>query len=59
VRPKAEFELKMSMDELLEAAAMPTQPSGMLVPGNQPGVTSIARRIPRGVVGVISPWISR
>ncbi len=56
VRPKAEFELKMSMDELLEAASMPTQPSGMLVPGNQPGVTSIARRIPRGVVGVISPW---
>jgi benzaldehyde dehydrogenase (NAD) len=56
VRPKAEFELKMSMDELLEAAAMPTQPTGMLVPGNQPGVTSIARRVPRGVVGVISPW---
>ena len=56
VRPKAEFELKMSLDELLEAAAMPTQPTGMVVPGNQPGLTSIARRIPRGVVGVISPW---
>ncbi len=56
VRGKAEFELKMSMDEFLEAAAMPTQPRGMVVPGNQPGVTSIARRIPRGVVGVISPW---
>ena len=46
----------MSMDELLEAAAMPTQPIGMVVPGNQPGVTSIARRFPRGVVGIISPW---
>ncbi len=56
VRPKAEFELKMSMDELLEAAAMPTQPIGTVVPGNQPGVTSIARRVPRGVVGIISPW---
>ena len=56
VRPKADFELKMSMDELLEAAAMPTQPTGVLVPGNQPGVTSIARRLPRGVVGIISPW---
>jgi benzaldehyde dehydrogenase (NAD) len=56
IRGKAEFELKMSMDELLEAAAMPTQPSGVIVPSNQPAVTSIARRIPRGVVGVISPW---
>ena len=46
VRPKAEFELKMSLDELLEAAAMPTQPTGMVVPGNQPGLTSIARRNP-------------
>jgi benzaldehyde dehydrogenase (NAD) len=56
IQGKAQFEIKMSLDELLEAAAMPTQPTGMIVPGNQPGVTSIARRIPRGVVGVISPW---
>jgi benzaldehyde dehydrogenase (NAD) len=56
VRGKAEFELKMAMDELLEAASMPTQPSGVIVPSNQPSVTSIARRVPRGVVGVISPW---
>jgi benzaldehyde dehydrogenase (NAD) len=56
VRPKAEFELKMSTDELLEAAAMPTQPTGLVVPGAQPGITSIARRIPRGVIGVITPW---
>jgi benzaldehyde dehydrogenase (NAD) len=56
VRPKAEFELKMSTDELLEAAAIPTQPFGHLVPSAQPGITSVARRVPRGVVGVISPW---
>ena len=59
VRPKAEFELKMSSDELLEAAAMPTQPTGMIVPGNQPGVTSTARRISPGVLASSRPGTSR
>ena len=56
VEAKAQFELKMSIDEMLEAAAMPTQPIGQLVPASHPGITSIARRVPRGIVGVIAPW---
>jgi benzaldehyde dehydrogenase (NAD) len=37
------------------AAAMPMQPQGQLLP-SVPGRTSIARRVPHGVVGVISPF---
>ncbi|MGH7908215.1 MAG: aldehyde dehydrogenase family protein, partial [Thermodesulfobacteriota bacterium] len=37
------------------AAAMPLQSQGHVLP-SVPGRTSIARRVPRGVVGVISPF---
>lgn len=37
------------------AAAMPMQPQGIVLP-SVPGRTSIARRVPHGVVGVISPF---
>lgn len=57
VRAKAEAELGMAYGEALEAAAMPTQPYGSLLPSANPTtVTSIARRVPRGIIGVISPW---
>ncbi|WP_181777170.1 benzaldehyde dehydrogenase [Amycolatopsis pittospori] len=55
VRPKAEFEIKSTVDELWAAAALPTEPHGHLLPA-EPGVHSIGRRVPLGVVGVISPW---
>ncbi|MFC7448360.1 benzaldehyde dehydrogenase [Rhodococcus daqingensis] len=53
---KAAFEVQLVLSELWEAAALPTQPSGLLLPSSQDGRTSIARRVPLGVVGVISPW---
>jgi succinate-semialdehyde dehydrogenase/glutarate-semialdehyde dehydrogenase len=53
---KAAFEVQLVLAELWEAAALPTQPWGHLLPTSEPGRESIARRVPLGVVGVISPW---
>ena len=53
---KAAFEVELVLGELWEAAALPTQPWGQLLPTSEPGRQSIARRVPLGVVGVISPW---
>ncbi|GCE14926.1 benzaldehyde dehydrogenase [Tengunoibacter tsumagoiensis] len=61
---KAHFEVRGCLDELQEAAAIPTSPTGYVMPGSHPGQMasaqlgqlSLARRIPRGVVGVISPF---
>lgn len=56
IRPKAEFEVQLAIGELHEAAALPSRPYGELLPSAQPGKTIMARRIPLGVVGAISPW---
>jgi benzaldehyde dehydrogenase (NAD) len=53
---KAAFEVDLVLGEFWEAAALPTQPWGHLLPSSEPGRDSIARRVPVGVVGVISPW---
>jgi benzaldehyde dehydrogenase (NAD) len=53
---KAAFEVQLVLGELWEAAALPTQPWGQLLPSSEPGRESVARRLPLGVVGVISPW---
>nr|UHY14141.1 benzaldehyde dehydrogenase [Verrucosispora sp.] len=55
VRGKAEYETGSVLDELWVAAALPTQPHGSLLPADA-GQQSIARRVPVGVVAVISPW---
>lgn len=55
IPPKAMFEIDSVLHLCHEAAAMLTQPSGLVLP-SQPGVSSIARRVPHGVVGVISPF---
>uniref|UniRef100_A0AAU3I9F3 Benzaldehyde dehydrogenase n=1 Tax=Streptomyces sp. NBC_01393 TaxID=2903851 RepID=A0AAU3I9F3_9ACTN len=55
VRGKAEYEVGAVADELWAAAALPGRPHGHLLP-SQPGRHSVGRRIPLGVVGVISPW---
>ncbi|NHD19557.1 MULTISPECIES: benzaldehyde dehydrogenase [Actinopolyspora] len=53
---KAAFEVQLAQAELWEAAALPTQPWGHLLPASQDGRHSAARRLPLGVVGIISPW---
>jgi len=55
VPAKAAVELKVTIGELYEAAAMVVQPRGFILP-SEPQVTSLARRVPHGVVGVISPF---
>jgi benzaldehyde dehydrogenase (NAD) len=55
IPPKADFELHMVTGILLEAAAIATQPPGMMLPSG-PKRMSFARRVPHGVVGVISPF---
>jgi len=55
IAPKAMFEIDSVLHLLHEAAAMLTQPRGLVLP-SQDGCTSIARRVPHGVVGVISPF---
>ncbi|QAA98398.1 MULTISPECIES: benzaldehyde dehydrogenase [Agrobacterium tumefaciens complex] len=53
--PKAEFEVALTIKCLIEAAAMPSQATGQVLP-SQNGRLSFAKRRPLGVVGVISPF---
>jgi len=55
VTGKAHLEVAISVKALYEAAALPSQPTGQML-ASQPGVISLAKRVPLGVVGVISPF---
>jgi benzaldehyde dehydrogenase (NAD) len=55
IPPKADFELHFVTSILIEAAAIATQPPGVMLPSSAKRM-SFARRIPHGVVGVISPF---
>ena len=55
VLEKAGFEVSLVVKALREAAAMPSQPQGLVLP-THPGKLSFCRRMPLGVVGVISPF---
>jgi benzaldehyde dehydrogenase (NAD) len=52
---KAGFEIHMVGNILRRAAAMVTEPQGLMLPTDG-GRISLARRVPRGVVGIISPF---
>jgi benzaldehyde dehydrogenase (NAD) len=58
IRMKAQWEVHVVAREILEAAALCSQPQGVLTATTEPGRQSVARRIPSGVVGVITPWNS-
>ena len=53
---KAAQEVTASIGQLMMAAALIAQPTGYVLPSLTPGRTSTARRVPVGVVGVITPW---
>jgi benzaldehyde dehydrogenase (NAD) len=55
IAPKGQFEVGITIRCLYEAAAMPSQPQGLMLPSLD-GRISFARRTPLGVVGVISPF---
>ncbi len=51
----AGFALHVAAEECYEAASLPSRPSGAILPSEQPRL-SMARRVPAGVVSVISPF---
>ena len=55
IRPIAEFAVGVAVQECYEASALPSRPYGELIPSDQPRL-SIGRRVPAGVVAVISPF---
>ena len=55
IPPKADFELHFVTNILIEAAAIATQPPGQMLPSSAKRM-SFARRVPHGVVGIISPF---
>jgi benzaldehyde dehydrogenase (NAD) len=55
VGPAAQFETHVSVQEIYEAATLPSRPYGELLPSEQPRL-SFAERVPVGVVGVIAPF---
>src|SRR5690606_932784 len=55
IRPKADFEVGLTVKALQEASSLPSRSVGEVLPSS-PGRLSIARRRPLGVVGVISPF---
>ncbi len=55
ILPKGQHELREAVAILHNAAALALQPRGEVL-SNPPGRLSYARRVPRGVVGVISPF---
>lgn len=58
VHTKMHHEQNFTLQEILNASTMPSQPYGSLVPSAQPGRLSMIRRVPVGVVGAITPWNS-
>ncbi|PMS16832.1 benzaldehyde dehydrogenase [Trinickia dabaoshanensis] len=52
---KAQLEVAEAATQLHIAAGLPLQPQGLVLPSTA-GRTSYARRVPHGVVGVISPF---
>src|SRR5262245_57067262 len=51
----ADFSLHVAEQECFEASALPSRAYGELLPSEEPRL-SMARRVPAGVVGVISPF---
>jgi benzaldehyde dehydrogenase (NAD) len=57
-RNKVHHEQDFTVQELLNASSMPSQPYGSLLPSAQTDRLSMVRRVPVGVVGAITPWNS-
>jgi benzaldehyde dehydrogenase (NAD) len=55
---KMHHEQDFAYYEVLNAATMPSQAYGSLMPSAQRGRLSMVRRVPIGVVGAITPWNS-
>jgi benzaldehyde dehydrogenase (NAD) len=58
IRSKGLWEVHMTSREMLEAAMLGSQPRGVINASAEPGRHSVARRIPVGTIGIITPWNS-
>ena len=56
ILPKASVEIANSVNQIHQAAGLVTEPLAFVLPSPMPDRTSVAHRIPVGVVGVITPW---
>jgi benzaldehyde dehydrogenase (NAD) len=56
IPPKADNEVSASIGQFEMAASLISHPLGQVLPSLTPGRSSMARRVPVGVVGVICPW---
>jgi benzaldehyde dehydrogenase (NAD) len=56
IPPKADNEISASIGQFDIAASLISHPLGHELPSIVPGRSSMARRVPVGVVGVICPW---
>jgi len=55
IPPMADFAIHVAAEECYQAASLPGQPIGQVLPSEQPRL-SMARQLPAGVVAVISPF---
>ena len=56
IQPKAGIEIEHGAGFLRHAAAAAIEPNGLMLPSMDAGRTNLAKRVPHGVVGVISPF---
>ncbi|CAG1016160.1 MAG: aldehyde dehydrogenase family protein [Rhizobiaceae bacterium] len=56
IQPKAGIEIEHSAGFLRHAAAAAIEPNGLMLPSMDAGRRNHAKRVPHGVVGVISPF---
>lgn len=56
IQPKAAIEIEHGAAFVRHAAAVALEPNGILLPSMEPGRSNTAKRVPHGVVGVISPF---
>jgi benzaldehyde dehydrogenase (NAD) len=56
IRGKAEYEVGGAANELFEAAGLTSRATAAIIPSHNPTRVSVAERIPRGVIGCITPW---
>ena len=53
---KAAYEVGGAQNELFEAAALTSRAAAEIIPSHDAGRQSFVQRIPRGVVGCLTPW---
>jgi benzaldehyde dehydrogenase (NAD) len=56
IPPKIAVEVTNSANQIHHAAGLVTEPIAFVLPTQVPDRTSVAHRVPVGVVGVITPW---